>query len=196
MEHYPRRGELEVRDVSGPEFLRLLANSSRSDATGSRISSQFEKQLRNGEPNYGAFGLFACGQLVGGLSYGIIELRREEKLSARLDTVVTPQHVRGMGLGGFLMNEFVCRLSEKYGPDLVHFSTVAVHPAVARCVSEIGFTCVDASDTPLYHVRVSEDEREDLLHRADNQRKKRLSQIRAECVRCQFTRGTVPWCAR
>jgi GNAT superfamily N-acetyltransferase len=182
---------LEIAKVGGAELLRYLEKHGRSEHGA--IASQYEKELHAGASTVAAIGAFACGKLVGGLSYGVVPLANDA-VSGRLDVVVSDGACRGRGLGSLLVGAFVREMFERFGERTQHFSTVAMHPAVTRCVSTLGFTAADVGrNVPLYQIALDGKRRLALVESADKLVARRLADLRMGCARCKSRRAS-PWC--
>lgn len=187
-----RQADLKVKPVNSELYLKMVRTQAQSEA-GS-VKSQYVEELQRGDSSVGALGLWACGQIVGAASYGVIQLPRDpDKVSGRIDVVVTPIHCRKRGIGALLMASLVEKFLQDFGSGLTHFSTIAVHPSVGRCVTKLGFEPV-SGDVPLFRIRIDDDNRSLLTKRVNLMIRKTLSALRAECVRCQKFRWHQPWC--
>lgn len=160
------------------------------------MKSQYVEELTRGDETVGAVGLWACGEVVGAASFGIISLPRDPNLiSGRIDVVVTQMHCRKRGIGALMMAALVDKFLKDFGPRVTHFSTIAVHPSVGHCAAKMGFEEV-AGDVPLFRIRINDDNRQLLQKRIDGIMGKTMSALRAECVKCQAFRWHKPWCCK
>jgi hypothetical protein len=189
-----RRADLTLRPVDGQEYLRLVQTQAESEI-GS-VKSQYIDELARGDKSVGAVGLWACGEVVGAASYGIINLPRDLSLiSGRIDVVVTQMHCRKRGIGTLMMAALVDKFLKDFGKRVTHFSTIAVHPSVGHSAAKMGFEEV-AGDVPLFRIRINDDNRALLQKRVDGLINKTMSSLRAECVKCQAYRWHKPWCRK
>jgi hypothetical protein len=109
-----RKGLIEVRPIDPQYFLQLVRRHSFSKETGSRLSSQFEAEIRAEATRIGTLGLYCCEDLCSVLSYAHTELvHRPGHYEARLDVVLTLPHCRGLGLGGLMMAAFFWRTARR-----------------------------------------------------------------------------------
>ncbi len=186
---------LALTPLDGPKFLHFLSRHGRSEAAGP-ISSQYEKELREGDAEHGAFLFSACGNPVAALSYGRVPLpRRSGAFSGRLDTVVARDDLRGNGLGGILMCEFIVRLHDDGQAGLAHLSTVAVHPSVASWATRMGFDRARADKVPLFQVDLESPKRRlEIVGRAKAELRKRMVSLSRRCGMCMRSRGQNAWC--
>lgn len=191
-----RVGKLALCDIEAGEYLRLLGMHGRSGSVDGRIKSQYEERLLAGDGSVGAFALEACGEVVGGLSWGEILLPCGRGISGRLDTVFSSSRLRGNGIGAILVSEFVRLMQERNGERLSHLSTIAVHPGVAHMVEDLGFERAGAADLPLWQADLREAGGKDVLRGADRTRQRRLSTLRQGCIDCQQKSWTTPWCSK
>lgn len=58
---------------------------------------------------------------------------------ARIDLVIVSPQYRGLGLGRLLMFAVIIQLLEVYRRSLYSISCLAAHPAVEKCLEEVGF---------------------------------------------------------
>lgn len=58
---------------------------------------------------------------------------------ARIDLVIVAPACRGLGIGRLLMFTVIIQLLEIYGRSLYSISCLAAHPAVEKCLEEVGF---------------------------------------------------------
>lgn len=182
---------LELSPISGPSLLRCLEAHGKSEH--GVIDSQYQRELAADAEGVGAIGVMACGTLVGGLSYGIVPLPREG-ISGRIDVVVTDPACRGMGIGAVLITGFVTEMQQRFGDELRHLSVVAMHPAIARCVSTIGFEAADVGpNVPLHQVTLDGKRRLAVVDGASKVLARRLADLRTGCARCKSRRAR-PWC--
>ena len=63
----------------------------------------------------------------------------EAQRFARIDIVIVPKHLRGLGLGRLLLASATAFLLQTQGPLLYSISCLAAHPAVAHALEELGF---------------------------------------------------------
>ncbi|MFT5286362.1 MAG: hypothetical protein ACI8TQ_002530 [Planctomycetota bacterium] len=166
------------------EYLTQLFRHSHTEATGARIHSQFEENLREGDPTVGVLGLYCCEQFAGGITYGHRPLpHRPEFYSARLDTVLTVGKYREVGLGSVLMAGLFNHSVLTLGDRLRHYSTIAMHPNVGHYVSRFGFTSLAHGDTPLYSLCLEDAEARDKFYAAATlDYKKRMQSFRSKCL--------------
>lgn len=182
---------LEITRIGGAELLHCLEKHGKSEHGA--IASQYEKELTSGADSVAALGVLACGKLVGGLSYGVVPLAND-MVSGRLDVVVSDAGCRGRGLGSLLVGAFIREMFERFGERTQHFSTVAMHPAVTRCVSALGFIAADVGrNVPLYQTALDGKKRLALVDGADKLVARRLADLRMGCARCKSRRAS-PWC--
>ena len=184
---------LRLVGVSGPRHLSFLAAHGRSAEVSGRIESQYEARLRASDSSVGAFGMEACGRLVGSLSWGEVVLPSGRGISGRLDTVVAIASVRGQGVGAILVAEFVRLMAERFGRRLAHLSTIAMHPGVACAVSRLGFRPEHLGATPLWQVSLRAAP-VDVVGLASAIRRRRLAILRQGCLECAKHRWARPWC--
>ncbi len=57
----------------------------------------------------------------------------------RIDLVIVSPECRGLGLGRLLVFAVIIQLLEVYGHSLYSMSCLAAHPAVEKCLEEVGF---------------------------------------------------------
>ena len=196
MEAPSRNGKLELRPMPVDEYLTQLFRHSKTEETGARIHSQFEDDLKAGDPTVGVLGLYSCDELAGGITYGYRPLpHRPEFFSARLDTVLTVAKFRGMGLGSVLMGGLFSHSVETLGDSLRHYSTIAMHPNVGHFVERFGFIGLNHGDTPLYSLCLEEQEaRTKFAAAATLAHKKRMQSLRSKCLKCMQYSWSTPWC--
>ena len=190
-----RKGIIEVQPVDPQEFLKLVRRHSFSKETGSRLSSQFESEIRAGSDRVGTLGLYACQNLNAVLSYAHTELvHRPGAYEARLDVVLTLPHSRGLGLGSLMMSAFFQHSIDVLGEGLAHCSTIALHPSVVQYVTRLGFHDLGEGQAPLYSMSIDDENRADFeaAVRLDYQRRMRV--LRQDCGVCLMRSYTKPWC--
>ena len=191
-----RKGELKLDNVSAEAFLFFIANQAKSDEVGP-VGSQYMEELKAKSPDVGTLGLFACGKLVGALSYGAYPIRDNEKtIAARLDVVVTREECRHRGIGGLLTSHLYQTLLDKYPDTLVDISMIAAHPSVARHSESCGFTTpMVLSKTPRYSINVDTPESKQLLYtKAKKDIQDREGYLKLECLKCKSKNRGTPWC--
>jgi GNAT superfamily N-acetyltransferase len=182
---------LEIAPITGAALLSCLEAHGKSEH--GVIASQYEKELTAQSPGVGAIGVLTCGTLVGGLSYGTVPLPREG-VSGRLDVVVTNPVLRGKGIGSILVAGFVGEMYRLHGDALRHLSTVAMHPAVERCVVALGFERADVGpNVPLFQVNLDEKRRLRIVDDSSRLMARHLADLRTGCARCKARRA-LPWC--
>ena len=196
MDSLPRNGKLELAPMPVDEYLTQLFRHSHTEATGARIHSQFEENLKQGDPTVGVLGLYCCGKFAGGITYGHHPLpHRPEFYSARLDTVLTVNGLRGLGLGSFLMAGLFNHSVETLGDKLRHYSTIAMHPNVGHYVKRFGFVGLAHSETPLFSLCLEDEAaREKFFAAATLDFKKRRQSLRSKCLKCMQFSWSTPWC--
>lgn len=189
-----RQGNLDFRRVSAKVFLHFVKGKGRSPEAGP-IGSQYEEEFKANSQKVGAFGLYACGELVGLISYGLTHLRSDlGGIGVKLDVVVTHPAIRGMGIGALLIAYLFDYISNEFGKNLQSVSTVAVHPLVARCVSRYGLKEPPAfSKTPLYTLSLGDQERKYFAELAENEIRRRIYKLRQACGECK-SMNCPPWC--
>jgi GNAT superfamily N-acetyltransferase len=183
-----------VGDVAGARFLEFADVHSRDPNDGTRIHSQFSKELAAGDARARAAGVHGCGQLLAAASSGVFPLPRAGAVSARLDVVVTAPHCRGKGLAQVVVAEFVADAIRTHGDHLEHMSVIAAHPAIGHIVQRLGFTDAGmGASSPVYHRNVDGKVRPNLLQEAERMQNDRLTTLRGACARCLWRRQS-PWC--
>lgn len=190
-----RKGVIEVRPVDPQEFLKLVRRHSFSEETGSRLSSQFESEIRAESGRVGTLGLYCCENLNAVLSYAHTELvHHPGAYEARLDVVLTLPHCRGLGLGSLMMSAFFQHSIEVLGDGLAHCSTIALHPSVVQYVTRLGFHNLGEGQAPLYSMSIDSENRPEFeaAVRLDYQRRMRV--LRQDCGQCMMRSYTKPWC--
>ena len=189
-----RRAQIEIVPIPGGDFLQIARRYARSQEVGP-VSTQYENELASGEAGYGALGLMSCGNAVAVISYSCLPLPHQPSArSGRIDVVATVDFCRGFGLATIIIGGLIQRLLEQHGESLVHFSTIAVHPAIAKIVEKFGFTRLETGDTPLYSRRIEKEQTADLLRDATAEVGRGISRLRARCMQCQRYRWVDPWC--
>ncbi|MDX2052232.1 MAG: GNAT family N-acetyltransferase [Polyangiaceae bacterium] len=189
-----RKGQLELTDLSGSEFMSLVSQQARSEESGS-ISSQYERELCRGDTHVGALGVRACDAVVGAISYGKLALPRHPgKVSLRIDVVVTRRHCRKMGIGALLIAALINKFAKELGPNLHHVSVMAVHPAMIQVFSKLNFERA-APNVPLYSRLLNERELLDMQRQTDGIVNLKLRDLKALCVPCRRFERHAPWCA-
>ena len=176
-------------------FLSLVAEHGSTTAAGGQIKSQYADQLRAKDRKVGIHALYACDQLVGALSYGVVSLPRiSGTVSGRIDVVLTlPQH-RGRGIASLLMAHYIIDACETHGPSLRHLSVIAQHPAIAEIARGLGYHRA-GSDNPPVHIQDVELSQRDALHtQASRVFTERMGRLRRECINCVRIRLLKPWC--
>lgn len=190
----PRKGIVQVGPVSGEEFLRFIRHAARSRESGA-ISTQFEGELRRGDPDVGALGIWACGAPVGAASFALIPLRFQDGgWSGRLDVVATAPEARGHGVGALLVAALMLELHQRLETRWRHVSVVAVHPAIERLARDYGLGRIEGGDTPLYFRDLDDESRTSLYGRASKEYARHRAELARECSRCQRFLAAEPWC--
>ncbi len=184
--------ELRIAPVGSDLFLALVRRHGR--VAGGPIVSQYESELRNGAPQVGAYGLFACGRLVGALSYGRIDLPEPKTFSGRIDVVVTEPHCRGRGVAGLLLADLLRRLLAETCPRLRHLSVIAESPSIAAYAERFGMKRQERVAAPLYSLRLDEAARRHLERAADETFANALRSLRLGCVACRRRAWGDAWC--
>ncbi len=185
---------LSLTPVEGPVFLRFAEVHSLDPVDGSRIKSQYEKELQAGVAGVGALGIWGCGQLLAAASFGTVALPRPGSVSLRIDVVVTVSHLRGRGLARSAVHATIQRKLEEHGDKLEHMSVIAVHPVIRAIVESLGFQ--DAAmntSAPVLHLKLDDAGRTALHQATDRQLTRGLSDLRMDCARCLLKRRG-PWC--
>ena len=191
-----RLGQLELVPIDGNEFLVYAYTKGSSDEIGS-IGSQYEESFKNNSEDVEAFGLVACGRMVGVVSNSIsIYKDNSNKVAARLDLVITDPDCRGLGIGALLVSSLFLRLVNKYQERLISLTTIAAHPAVLHCVKKIGFKAAkEMSKVPVYSRELSDEDRGAFLHQVEEEYQDRISRLKLLCIKCQDRRKIfAPWC--
>lgn len=84
----------------------------------------------------------AAGEPAGVVSF-MVETNRYRSVRAnqfaRIDLVIVAPACRGLGIGRILMFGVIIQLLEVYGRSLYSISSLAAHPAVEKCLEEVGF---------------------------------------------------------
>jgi GNAT superfamily N-acetyltransferase len=195
VEHLLRQAALDLIDVAPETFLGMVHHHTASDAAEFGLHSQYDKELRRGDPNVRVLGLSACGTLVGAVSFASHDLRLEpDTVGGRIDVVVTEPHCRGLGVGSLLIASAAQRLAAVHGQRLRHLSTIAVHPTIAHLVEQLGFERVPTGKVPLYTRQVCAEHLVDLNRTAEQLLLSSLRSLRAQCIDCRRNAWLKPWC--
>lgn len=190
-----RKGVIEVLPVDPQEFLKLVRRHSYSDETGSRLSSQFESEIRAESGRVGTMGVYCCGNLNSVLSYAHTELvHRAGHFEARLDVVLTLPHCRGLGMGALMMAAFFQNSIDALGERLAHCSTIALHPSVVQYVTRLGFTNPGEGQAPLYSMPIHAENRDEFEAEVRLDYQRRMRALRQDCASCMHRDYTKPWC--
>lgn len=185
-------------DIEFEEFLYLIRNQGNSNVVGP-VTTQYEDDLKRGSAKVDVFGFYACDELVGAISYGVEKvINDEDAVAARLDIVITLKKCRGHGVGALLVTKMFENLINKYGENLKNISTIAAHPAIAKCVNGLGFTSApDNSSTNRFYISLQEKENFDLLKaNVEREINKRMSSLKFKCINCESRKGVAPWCEK
>jgi hypothetical protein len=90
------------------------------------------------------------------------------------------------------------KVIEEYGEKLKVISTVAVHPGVAKCMTDYSFDPpLGNSSTPRYHLSIDNIEKYNSLK--GNVEKELLSRhqnLKLKCIQCKSNKGGTPWCKK
>jgi GNAT superfamily N-acetyltransferase len=195
VKHRLGQAALDLIDVDPETFLGMVHHHTASDATEGGLHSQYEKELRRGDPSVRVLGLSACGTLVGAVSFGSHDLRLEpDTIGGRIDVVVTKPHCRGLGVGSVLVAVAAQRLVAVHGERLRHLSTIAVHPTIASLAEQLGFERVPTGKVPLYTREISAEQLVDLTTTAEQLLVSSLQSLRAQCIDCKRKAWVKPWC--
>ena len=190
-----RRAELEFGGVDVDTFARLLRRAGRSAETAGAIKSQYARELKEGDSSVGTLGFFACGRLVGALSFGRVrEVLDPSRVSGRIDVVITEPDCRGCGIAGLLVSKLLEDLDAELGERLSNLSVLAIHPAIVRIVERFGFAALSHGETPLYSLRLDDPARARCLELASSTLRTGITRLRNQCVRCQRHLWVKPWC--
>lgn len=178
------------------EYLALLFRYSKTEDTGARIRAQFADKLKDDDPAVGVLGLYCCGELAGGIDYGLLESNyKPGEYTGRLDTVLTLPKFRGMGLGKVMMSGLMMHSYSALGDGLKHYSTIALHPAVRVFADHMGFSHIEGADDQRYGLDLPDHEsREVFFNKAKRMNTKSLQVLRSKCVTCMRNRWSTPWC--
>jgi GNAT superfamily N-acetyltransferase len=195
VKHLLRQAALDLIDVDPETFLGMVHHNTASDAAERGLHSQYERELRRGDPNVRVLGLSACGTLVGAVSFGSHDLRLEpDTIGGRIDVVVTEPHCRGLGVGSVLVAAAAQRLAEIHGERLRHLSTIAVHPTIANLVEHLGFERVPTGKVPLYTRQLSAEHLVELTGTAEQLLQSSLQSLRVQCIDCKRKAWVKRWC--
>lgn len=191
-----RESKLELIKIPNQDFLDFARRAHRSVEVGG-VKSQYIDRLKLNDPGVGALGYLACDRLIGVLSYGVHALPRNPNgHSGRLDIVATDPVLRGMGVASLLTSHFFDWLLEQYGEGLKEVSTIALHPAVVKIVTQFGFLPPPAGmETPRYSIDLEIPGKfEEFQKMVRHETTVRMQKFRLECIRCKQFRWTTPWC--
>ncbi|OVE81984.1 hypothetical protein BVY03_01670 [bacterium K02(2017)] len=185
---------LEFGPMDGDQFIKLLKVHAKSEV-GS-VSSQYEKELNEKDESCGVFSLKACDRIIGAISYGLTNLKREPTcVVGRLDTVVTIEECRKNGVGNLLMLSLFDWFIDSHGEKMRGISTMAVHPTVVSCVTKLGFSPPSQyAKAPLYSLSFENISREKFHEQVVKQLREILSHLRLECIKCNKFKWSAPWC--
>lgn len=188
----PRLGRLELVSWEGAGFLALVAEHARSADHGV-IGSQYEAELRAGDPAVSCRVLTACGQPVAGVSWGYVELPRGG-VASRLDVVFVDAELRGHRLGRLAMAAWMHTSLEEHPDRLRLLTTIAVHPAVQALCERFELRREPSAPYPLHQRRLDPEARRLLGRTLRFTYQQQLGALRMRCQHCKRHRWAEPWC--
>lgn len=190
------REGVTLAKAPGADVLQLTAQFGRSHEAGGAIKSQYAAELAAGDASVGAFAMYGCGRLLGGMTYGFHPIpTKPGRMSARIDVVVTIPEVRRLGTAAIVVSDFVLRVADGPEPEAHHISVIAQHPSIAHIVSSLGFEPANIGSAPLYQISL-ERGRGRLLQSASSLKTDRLSRLQARCRTCLAGGKRGAWCRR
>lgn len=186
---------LAFKTLDSNVFLKLVDSDGDSDEFGS-IKSCFEDQLKNKKDGYGAFGLFGCNQLLGGVSYNISEIKHDRGLYGLvLDAVVVKKNLRGKGLGELLILNLFSEMLRQYNCCVKHFRTTAIHKGVAHCVMKLGFDAPSMFAKSPEYVKILDKEKiKSFFDEIETSIQSKSSQLQRKCHYCLLNTIYKAWC--
>lgn len=186
---------VKLRPAPAAELLELTAQFGRTKEAGGAIKSQYAKELATGDESVGTLGVYGCGKLLGGMTFGFHRIpTTPDEISARIDVVVTRPEARGVGLAAIVVSSFAVAAADgNYGPTS-HISVICQHPSITGIVSEMGFESVDIGSAPLYQIKLEGKPRANLLRRGSQLKTVRLARLRAQCRSCPGLGSPRAWC--
>lgn len=196
MSSFDREAKIALQPMSSEVYLSLLFKHSKTDDTGARIRAHFESNLKDQDPAVGVLGLYGCGELLGGLNYGLLESAyQKHSYAGRLDTVLTLPAYRGMGLGSVMMSGLMMHSFETLGEGLKHYSTIALHPAVRVFAESMGFERAHGATDNRYGLDLPDHaSRTEFYGKAKRIHSKALRAVRSKCLSCMRNTWSTPWC--
>lgn len=194
-----KKGEVRFAFLESAPLLHFFTKYATSELVGS-VQSCSADELKSDSFRAMGFGVYACDDLIGAISYELNESKfRPGYYSAKLDVVSVIPEVRGLGIGALLMGVLYLRIAQFFGYNLVHMSTTAVHPAVGHYVAKLGFTTVNPdAEASLYTLNLEDSvEYDSFIVACEKDIYERLSSLRMGCIKCMsFSRPKAPWCVK
>lgn len=192
-----KKGEVRFEFLESDVLLKFFQKNAKSNNVG-RVTTCAEEELKSDGPRAGGYGIFACDDLIGSISFEITPSKLNPGFfSAKLDLVTVVENVRGMGIGTLLMSSLYLRLGHYFGDRLIHLSTTAVHPSVGHFMTHLGLTTANPMDEgPLYTITFQNlIELKTFMELCEKEVYERITRLRLDCIRCMsFTRPLAPWC--
>lgn len=185
-------------DIRNEDFLYFLRSQGNSKVVGP-VGTQYEKELQNKTDEVKIFAFYACDEIVGAISFSVQNLPYDkESVGLRLDTVITAKNCRGHGVGSLLISEMFRKVITEFGEKIKVISTVAVHPGVAKCMSDYSFDLpMENSSTPRFHLSLDSIEKyNSLKNKVEKELLSRHQDLKLKCFECKTNRGGTPWCKK